>query len=294
MSILASEYMGLNLKNPVILGSCPISMDIMKLKEAEKSGISAVILKSLFEEELKVQLTGGVKFENPESFDYFLSECDFKYSPANYLEHIREVKMALDIPVIASINCIGSKWWKDYVNGIEEYGADGLELNISYYSFNKDDNPRNIEQKYIDLVYSIKKMVDIPVAVKIGYNFTSIPNLINQLKGAGADGVVLFNRYYKCGIKLDDPTLPRRPIRRSLLRRPTRTALSGGRALHAPRRHLLLRLHRGRAARRVGFRPRPLRAGRGLPAGSGLRTRRRDPGHAGPRPGHTEARVAGA
>jgi dihydroorotate dehydrogenase (fumarate) len=115
--------------------------------------------------------------------------------------------MALDIPVIASINCIGSKWWIDYAKGIEEYGADGLELNISYYSFNKDDNARNIEQKYIELVYSIKKIVDIPVAVKIGYNFTSIPNLVNQLKGAGADGVVLFNRYYKCGINLESVNL---------------------------------------------------------------------------------------
>lgn len=207
MGILSSEYMGLNLKNPVVLGSCPISMDIMKLREAEKFGISAVILKSLFEEHLKAQLSGGVKFEHPESFDYFLSEIDFKYSPVNYLEYIREAKMALDIPVIASINCIGSKWWIDYVNGIEEYGADGLELNISYYSFNKDDNPRNVEQKYIDMVASIKKMVDIPVAIKIGYNFTSLPNLINQFKAVGADGVVLFNRYYKCGINLEDLTL---------------------------------------------------------------------------------------
>jgi dihydroorotate dehydrogenase (fumarate) len=207
MNILATEYMGLNLNNPVILGSCPISMDIMKLKEIEKSGISAVVLKSLFEEELKAQLIGGVKFEHPESFEYYLAEQDFKYSPTKYLEYIREVKMALDIPVIASINCIGSKWWIDYAKGIEEYGADGLELNISYYYFNKDDNARNIEQKYIELVYSIKKIVDIPVAVKIGYNFTSIPNLVNQLKGAGADGVVLFNRYYKCGINLESVNL---------------------------------------------------------------------------------------
>jgi dihydroorotate dehydrogenase (fumarate) len=91
MNILATEYMGLNLNNPVILGSCPISMDIMKLKEIEKSGISAVVLKSLFEEELKAQLIGGVKFEHPESFEYYLAEQDFKYRRTKYLEYIREV-----------------------------------------------------------------------------------------------------------------------------------------------------------------------------------------------------------
>lgn len=206
MVILSSEYLGLNLKNPIMLGSCPVSMDIAKLKEAENAGMSAVVLKSLFEEELKAPLIGTARVEHPESFDYYLSESELKYSPPRYLEYIKEAKMALDIPVIASINCIGSKWWIDYAKGIEEYGADALELNISYYSFNKKDNPRNIEQKYVDLVASVKKLVDIPVAVKIGYNFTSIPNLVSQFKEAGADGIVLFNRYYKCGLNINDMT----------------------------------------------------------------------------------------
>jgi dihydroorotate dehydrogenase (fumarate) len=206
LSSLLTEYIGLNLKNPVILGSCPMTMDIQKLKEAEKAGVSAVVLKSLFEEELKVQLAGATKIADPKSFEYYLLESA-KYSPSQYLEYIKEAKIALDIPVIASVNCIGSKWWIDFARGIEEYGADALEINISNYSFNKNDNPRSIEQKYVALVSSIKKIVDIPVTVKMGHHFTSLPNLISQLKEAGADGVVLFNRPHKYEINIDDMSL---------------------------------------------------------------------------------------
>jgi len=105
LSLISTEYIGLNLKNPVILGSCPITMNIQKLKEAENAGVSAVVLKSLFEEELKVQLAGATKFADPESFEYYLLESA-QYTPTQYLEYIKEAKIALDIPVIASVNCV--------------------------------------------------------------------------------------------------------------------------------------------------------------------------------------------
>ncbi|MDY6820644.1 MAG: dihydroorotate dehydrogenase-like protein [Deferribacterota bacterium] len=207
MNRLTTECVGLNLSNPIILGSSPLTSDIGGIKLASKAGFSAIVLKSLFEEELKSSMENSSKFIHPEGFDYALSDVDLKYGSKEYLDLIREAKTVTDIPIIASVNCVGSKWWVDYASSIEEYGADGLELNISYLSFNVDDNPRKNEQKYIDVVSAVSKAVDIPIIVKISPHFTSIPNIVKRLKEAGADGAVLFNRYYKWQINLENMQL---------------------------------------------------------------------------------------
>lgn len=197
MADLKTFYMGYELKNPIILSSCSLSKNIDNLCQAEDSGIAAIVLASLFEEVIKNELGVVPDTFHPEAYEYGVDSSMLSYGATKYIDLVKEAKKRLNIPVFASVNCIDSEVWIDFARSIEDAGADGLELNISYISFQVDDNPRDIEDKYIEIVEKVKNKLNIPISVKLGPYFTSIPNMVKRLKDVGADAVVLLNRYYQ-------------------------------------------------------------------------------------------------
>lgn len=203
MENLATEYMGLKIRSPFIAGSCGFTSKIENLVALEKAGVGAIVLKSLFEEQISDQanfLNEQSAFypENMDYLHYYLKE----YSLDNYLNLIRSAKCSLSVPVIASINCYHTGSWLSFAKEVEASGADALEINI--YSLPLDKNRRGeaLEEEYLQVITGLTKSLKIPVAVKIGGGFTALPNFVNALKGCGADGVVLFNKYYRPDIDL--------------------------------------------------------------------------------------------
>ncbi|MGC8925613.1 MAG: dihydroorotate oxidase [Calditerrivibrio nitroreducens] len=203
MADLKVDFMGIKLKNPLIVGSSTMTKNIGGLLKAEESGAGAVVLKSLFEEELSEDLALSDDY-HPEAFEYFLNDTSKLYGSTKYLDFIKEAKDKLFIPVIASVNCLGGKWWVDYARQIEDAGADALELNIAYIPFSIKEDPRDIEKKYVEIVSSVRNAIKIPLAVKIGYYFTSVPLMVKKLKDAGANGITMFNKFFRMSIDVEN------------------------------------------------------------------------------------------
>jgi len=203
MANLTTNYLGLNLKNPVIAGSSTLTFSIENIKTFSELNVGAIVLKSLFEEELASESNNFATDFHPESFDYNLSDVSILYGSKPYIDFVTKAKKVSNVPIIASVNCTGEKWWTDFAKSIEDAGADAVEINLCYMSFNPDDDPRKIEEKYFNTVDSIKSKIKIPLTVKIGHFFTNIPYMVKKLKNCGSDGVTLFNRYYRVGINLD-------------------------------------------------------------------------------------------
>lgn len=200
MADLTTRFMGLDLKNPIIAGSSSLTSSVDNIVSAEDAGVGAVILRSLFEEELVQKSSSFSDDFHPEAYGYQVADASLLYGDKAYLDLIEEVKDCVKIPVIASVNCLGDEWWVNFTKDIENAGADGIEINLSYMSFNIMDDAAAIEKKYIDTVKAIKNTVDIPISIKIGPNFTSIPAMCKKIADAGADAITIFNRYYKLGI----------------------------------------------------------------------------------------------
>ncbi len=197
MENLSVDYMGLKLRSPFIAGSCGFTSKIDNLIALDKAGAGAVVLKSLFEEQISDQaafLNEQSAFypENLDYLHYYLQE----YSLENYLNLIRSAKRYTGIPVIASINCYHTGSWISFAKEIESAGADGLEINIYSLPLTKLRTSDAIEDEYLGVVTSLTKELKIPVAVKIGSGFTSLPGFVNSLKICGAAAVVMFNKYY--------------------------------------------------------------------------------------------------
>jgi dihydroorotate dehydrogenase (fumarate) len=212
MSIdLATNYLGLKLKNPIVPSASPLSRHVSTLRRMEDAGAGAVVLYSLFEEEISAEsktlnhyLTQGTELY-AESITFFPEAPAYRrVGPEAYLEHIREAKAALDIPVIASLNGVSTGGWIEYARNIEEAGADALELNIYYIPTQAELGGREVEQIYLDVIRDIKAHVNVPVAMKLSPYFSSMANMAHQLSAAGADGLVLFNRFYQPDLDLDN------------------------------------------------------------------------------------------
>lgn len=200
---IKTSYAGLTLRNPLIAGSSGLTNHPSKIKEFEKAGAGAVVLKSLFEEQIEMQSENLLRHSDyPEAADYIRN-----YVKANqvtdYIELIKETKSQCSIPVIASINCYKAGLWVDFARQLELAGADALELNIFFMETALSYDDRELAASYIDIVRKVKEVVSIPVIVKIGKNFSNIPALVQTLKVNGADGVVLFNRYYQPDIDIN-------------------------------------------------------------------------------------------
>ncbi len=203
MANLQTSYLGLKLRNPIIVSSSALTNSVDKIKKLEKKGAGAVVLKSLFEEQINYETSSLLKHRRyPEAADYILHYAK-ENSLREYLSLVTEAKAAVSIPVIASINCVSEKDWTSYAKDFEEAGADALELNIHIVVSDRDTKSVDVEQKYIDILKKVKQKINIPIAAKIGYHFTNIGHIVDRLNAYGAEGVVLFNRFYEPDIDID-------------------------------------------------------------------------------------------
>ena len=203
MSDLSMQYLGLKLNGPIVVASTPLSDNIDNIRHMEDAGASAVVLTSLFEEQLALEsraldedLSRGTD-SYPESLDYLPEQGDYHMSHDLYLEHLRKARAAVGIPVMASLNGATPGGWVRYAKDVEEAGAHAIELNTFALATDAAQTSCEIERQLLDLVESVCKAVNVPVAVKLSQSFTSIPNLAMQLEAAGARGLVLFNRFYQ-------------------------------------------------------------------------------------------------
>ncbi|MBU2493967.1 MAG: dihydroorotate dehydrogenase-like protein [Bacteroidetes bacterium] len=206
---LSTTYMGLKLKNPIVPSASPLTQNIDSVKALEDAGAAAVVCHSLFEEqithesgELDHYLSYGTE-SYAEATTYFPEPEDFKLGPVEYLDHIADLKKTVDIPVIGSLNGVSNGGWVKYAKNIQDAGADALELNVYYIPTNANLTGTEIENMYIDTLKAVKENVSIPVAIKLSPFFTSMSNMARKLDKAGADALVLFNRFYQPDFDLE-------------------------------------------------------------------------------------------
>jgi dihydroorotate dehydrogenase (fumarate) len=209
MPDLSTIYLGLPLKNPIVASASPLSRKLDLVRRLEDAGAAAIVMYSLFEEEIihesheiDFYLTRGA-LSHPEALDYLPPLLVDEAGPERYLRHLERVKRVVDIPVIGSLNGVSSGGWVRYARAIEEAGADALELNIYYLSTDPDLSGTELEQTYVHLVREVRAAITIPLAVKLSPFFTSIPHIARRIVDAGADGLVLFNRFYQPDIDLE-------------------------------------------------------------------------------------------
>jgi dihydroorotate dehydrogenase (fumarate) len=207
---LTTSYLGLTLKNPLVASASPLSDSLDHIRRLEEAGASAIVLQSLFEEQIDLEshaldhsLSTG-EYSSAESLTYFPDMTSYNLGPEGYLDHVHRAKQAVDIPIIGSLNGVSTGGWIKYAKKIEEAGADALELNIYYLPTDPDMTGAQVEQRYVDLVRHVKLSVKIPVAVKIGHYFSAVANIARLLDRAGADGLVLFNRFYQPDFDLEN------------------------------------------------------------------------------------------
>jgi dihydroorotate dehydrogenase (fumarate) len=195
-------------KNPVVASASPISKKLDGIKKLEDAGASAVVMYSLFEEQITHDSL-ALSFLNrgtesfAESLTYFPDLEHYNIGPDAYLELIHKAKQAIGIPVIGSLNGVSSGGWVDYAKKIEEAGADALELNMYYIATDPGITSQELEQNYVNLVKDVRAQVNIPLAVKLSPYFTALPNLASRLVGAGANGLVLFNRFMQPDLDIE-------------------------------------------------------------------------------------------
>ena len=207
---LNTTYLGLKLRTPLVASASPLSQEIDSIRRLEDAGASAIVLYSLFEEQLRQEefelehrlMAGTESFAEATSF---LPQPDeFRFGPEGYLKHIGRAKKAVSIPIIASLNGSSAGGWTKYAKQIEEAGADALECNIYFLATDPEVSSNDVEQRYIDIVAAVKSVVSIPVAVKIGPFFSNMANMAKRFDVVAADALVLFNRFYQPDINLEE------------------------------------------------------------------------------------------
>ncbi len=207
---LQTSFAGLALKNPLIAGSSGLTNSLSKIKELEKAGVGAVVLKSLFEEQIENHSEKLSQISDyPEADDYINAYIEMNHVE-KYLDLIRDAKRECNIPIIASINCYKQARWTDFAKSIQQAGADALELNL--FVLNTGElSDTYLEDNYINIVRDLKKTIDIPIIVKMAKNISNLPGLVGKLKSLGADGIVLFNRFYQLDIDINKMELTAGP-----------------------------------------------------------------------------------
>jgi dihydroorotate dehydrogenase (fumarate) len=206
---LATQYLGLMLRSPLVPSASPLLEDLGNIKRLEDAGAPAVVLNSLYEEQIQYEqyelhrtLDQGTE-SYPEALNYFPDPPEFKGDPETYLRHISQAKEAVGIPVIASLNGVGLSGWTRFAKQIEQAGAAALELNLYHIPTELNLPGADLEQQYVDVLKSVKKHVSIPVAVKLSPYFTNFAHAARRFDENGADGLVLFNRFYQPDIELE-------------------------------------------------------------------------------------------
>ena len=207
---LSTNYLGLKLSSPLVVSASPLSRDIDGICRLEEAGAAAVVLYSLFEEQLLQEemdlqhhLSAGTE-SFPESLSYFPQSSEFHTGPEGYLKHIRKAKAAVNVPIIASLNGSTRGGWTKFAAEIERAGADAIECNIYYVPTDPKLSAADVENTYFDIVRAVKGTVTIPVAAKLSPFFSNFTNVAHRLDEAGADGLVLFNRFYQPDIDLEE------------------------------------------------------------------------------------------
>ena len=204
----STTYLGLTLRHPFIAGASPLSARLDTVKRLEDAGVAAIVLHSLFEEQITMAESGLIRHKDP--FDqqfaaalaYFPTTTDYPFSPDEHLEHLRRVKAAVKVPVIASLNGTTAEAWLKYARLLEEAGADALEVNLYEVVTDLSTPGASIERQIQDVALDLKRMLRIPIAVKLSPFFSAFGNVARQLDEAGADGLVLFNRFYQPDIDI--------------------------------------------------------------------------------------------
>jgi dihydroorotate dehydrogenase (fumarate) len=207
---LNTTYLGLKLRSPLVVSASPLSRDIDSICRLEEAGASAIVLYSLFEEQLRQEeadlnyhLAAGTE-SFAESLTYFPQASEFHTGPEGYLEHIRKAKASVRIPIIASLNSSSLGGWTKFAAEIQRAGADAIECNIYYIPTDPKVSAADIEQTYFDILKAVKSTVTIPVAIKLSPFFSNLSNMAHRLDEAGADALVLFNRFYQPDIDLEE------------------------------------------------------------------------------------------
>ncbi|MBK6790943.1 MAG: dihydroorotate dehydrogenase-like protein [Anaerolineales bacterium] len=210
MTDLSTTYLGLNLKNPLVASASPLSKKLEKARKLEEAGVSAIVMYSLFEEqiiheslELDHYLTRGTD-SFAEAMSYLPDGGMYAVGPEKYLNQVAGLKKALSIPIIGSLNGVSKGGWTNYAKQIQDAGADALELNLYYIPTDPDLTAGELENAQIELVAEVKSAIKIPLAVKLSPFITALPNFAKRIVEAGADGLVLFNRFYQPDFDLDE------------------------------------------------------------------------------------------
>lgn len=207
---LSTTYLGLNLRSPIVVSACPLSENVDNIEQMEALGAGAVVLFSLFEEQIKREtqyyesVLEATSNTFPEALDYFPGLNDYRVSTDRYLELIREAKQRVKIPIIGSLNGISDAGWIEYAQLMEDAGVDALEINVFLIPADIALDGVLIEKKYLDIVSRVKRNVSIPVTIKLNPYFSSMGHMARQLVAAGADGLVLFNRFYQPDFNIYD------------------------------------------------------------------------------------------
>jgi dihydroorotate dehydrogenase (fumarate) len=206
---LSTTYLGLELKNPIVCGSCPLGTNVDTVRQLEMAGASAVVLPSLFEEEIMAAAKAQMEMESAgagfaEASSYLPNPDGYHVGPNEYLGHLEAAKGAVSIPIIGSLNGTSPGGWTSYAKKMEDAGADAIELNTYYLATEPDESAEHVEQRTIDIVSGVKDAVSVPVAVKISPFYSSLSNFAAKLETAGADGLVLFNRFYQPDLDIEE------------------------------------------------------------------------------------------
>jgi dihydroorotate dehydrogenase (fumarate) len=208
---LSTTYLGLKLKNPIVVSSSGLTNSLSKIEKLVEAGVGAVVLKSLFEEQINQEVVKAIAdagHDYPESYDY-ISGYVKQNDVTDYLELIAEAKKRFDVPIIASVNCYSLSEWVDIAHQIEQAGADAIELNVFMVQTDKNKTAEESEELYFNVLENVLASVSIPVAMKLGFYFSNLVGVVNRLHVSGAKGVVLFNRFYEPDIDIN--TLQLRP-----------------------------------------------------------------------------------
>lgn len=206
---LTTNYMGLTLKNPLVPSASPLSRDLDTMRRLEDAGAAAIVMYSLFEEQATLESNLLDHYLNyfteafAEATDWYPEMRDYRTGPQEYMEHLRKAKEALDIPIIGSLNGMSTGGWLEYAQNIEQAGADALELNVYYIATDPMVGSEDVEQMTVNILKTVKEHVCIPVAVKLSPYYSATANLAQRLADAGANALVLFNRFYQPDLDLN-------------------------------------------------------------------------------------------
>jgi dihydroorotate dehydrogenase (fumarate) len=207
---LTTKYLGLELAHPLMAGASPLSTDLDAVRRLEDAGAAAIVMHSLFEEQITMEQAASLAHEDAhaesfaEAMSYFPRPDGYRLGPDDYLAQIRKIKAAVKVPVIASLNGVSKGGWLSYARQMQQAGADALELNVYYLPTDPEIGSGQVEDAAVEMVREVKKGISIPVAVKLGPFYSSLPHFAARLEAAGADGLVLFNRFYQPDIDVEE------------------------------------------------------------------------------------------